>query len=195
MAEHTSECRPDTGCRNRIKPSDLLSRGSYTLNLAPARMQQALSRAHTLCNHSRTCYLQEAENSKGHKTSSCSAAMAGCGAAGSTNKQQQQQPARGVWAAFWGGTALPAPSSFTPKAEQRRRRKGGGRLDVWQRRLCVELGLCWQRVCLRLAAVPVQRRGLPCRRATSTPSSRSTAQKQRLSINSERPAGSAGNYV
>lgn len=153
MAEHTSECRPDTGCRNRIKPSDLLSRGSYTLNLAPARMQQALSRAHTLCNHSRTCYLQEAENSKGHKTSSCSAAMAGCGAAGSTNKQQQQQPARGVWAAFWGGTALPAPSSFTPKAEQRRRRKGRGPPG------CVaEAPLCGAGAVLA-AGVPAARRG------------------------------------
>lgn len=37
--------RPVTGCRSRNKPSDLQPKGSYTPILAPARMQQAPSRA------------------------------------------------------------------------------------------------------------------------------------------------------
>lgn len=126
------------------------------LTLAPARMQQALSRVHTLCNPSRTCYLQEAENSKGHKTGSCSAAMAGCGAAGSTIPLGHSQAAAAclwrVWAAFWGAQPCLHPPAFPPKLS-----RGGGRVGAaWMfgRGAFVRR---WQRVCLRLAAVPVQR--------------------------------------
>lgn len=204
MAEHTSECTPDPlqVAETELNPGISSPRGVNTLILAPARMQQALSRAGDA--HCATpAGPAEAESSKGgHKTGSCSAATAGCGAPGSTHPHfgsprlwgtaKQQPPV--LPAAFWGAQPCLHPPAAPLNLSRGERRVGGAWL--FGRAAFVQ---SWGRAGSECACgsprSPCKDGGLPCRRATSTASSEITAQKQQLSINSERPSGSTGNYA
>lgn len=115
MAEQTSECR------SRIKPSDLLPKGSHTLTLVPAGMQQG---THTV-QPQQDLLSPRSRNSEGHKPGLCSAATAaqplhfGSPAAAAACPWGDGQH-------FGGGTALPTPSSCTPNLS----RGGGGRVGA-----------------------------------------------------------------